>query len=219
MSRSQDPTVPASSASASASAGASPTALARTSSDLRLRGVEIVGGDGDVCSDEVSLYRAGHGVIDQDQGVRVRWLWVGRPWATALFLGATLWGAFWVLTASLGIGALLWPSAVVAVALYFATTQVVNETTVAVKSDTLVASHGPLPIRGTVQLGIDEVKSLDVVARRAPYASQYVVVATLHSGEEWELLWCGDREVADLVVETIRASLARRAKRLATPLP
>jgi hypothetical protein len=217
MSRSPDPPVPASPAGGGASSA--PTALARTSHGARtLRGVEIVGGDGDPQTDEAGVYRAGHGLMDQDQGVRVRWFWVGRPWAAALFLGGTMWAALWLLTASLGIGALLWPGAIVAVALYFATTQVVNETTLAVKSDTLVASHGPLPIRGTVQLGIDEVRSLDVVARRAPHASQYVVVATLHSGEEWELLWCGDREVADLVVETIRASLARRAKRLAAPL-
>jgi hypothetical protein len=208
MSRSPDPTVPASS-----------SALARTSAPRPLRGVEVVGGDGDARADEVGVYRAGHGLLDQDQGVRVRWFWVGRPWATALFLGATLWGVYWALTASLGVGALLWPGLVVAVALYFATTQLVNETTVAVKSDTLVASHGPLPIRGTVQLGIDEVKSIDVLARRAQYASHYVVIATLHSGEEWELLWCGDREVADLVVDTLRASLARRAKRLAALLP
>jgi hypothetical protein len=207
----EDPALPASSSALAPSVGAASRCL---------RGVELVGGgDTATAMEAQGLYRAGHGLLDQDQGVRVRWLWVGRPWTTLLFLAATLWGAYWVLTASLGVATMLWPGLVVAVALYVVTTQVVNETTVAVHSDTLIASHGPLPIRGTVQLGIDEVKSVDVVSRQAQRATHHVVVATLHSGEEWELLWCGDRDVADLVVDTIRASLARRAKRQAALLP
>jgi hypothetical protein len=182
------------------------------------RGVEIVSQD-QADDRDAGLYRAGHGLLDQDQGIRVRWFWVGRPWATLLLLAAAAWSLVWLASSGVGAAALLLPTLVASAGAYYGLTQALNRTTVAVLSDTLVASHGPLPLRGTVLLGIDEVKSLDILTRRAQYTTHHVVIATLHSGEEWELLWCEDLEVAEVVVAQIRESMARRVKRPPAQLP